>query len=110
MEAPAGGRCLVCERELGAEPHMITSIPHGEHLTCRDWTRHPWPHARLVRQLRRRYRAMQRALIKVEAFGRWLEQRRRLWPKGAAETVIEVEHRGRALRATLERAGARTGT
>lgn len=107
MEAPAGGRCLVCERDLGADPHLITVIPDGEHLACRDWRRHPWPHSRLLGQLRRRYRALRRALADVEALGRWLEQRRRAWPEGAADTAIEVQRRCAALGRALDRAGMR---
>jgi hypothetical protein len=107
MHAPSGGRCLVCGELLGAEPHMIVAMPDGEHSRCRDWSAHPWPHARLQRAMRTRYRAIQRALAEVVALGRWLEQRRQMWPRGAAETVAVFDRRKGELARALDRVGVR---
>lgn len=107
MDPPHGGRCITCGRELGADPHMITSPPTGEHVACRDWSRHPYPHAHLLERVRGRARAVRRALAALEAMERWLEQRQRIWPASAAETVLELEPRRRKLSDLLERAGFR---
>jgi hypothetical protein len=106
MRTPSG-RCLLCEKALGSEPHTITVYPDGEHLRCRDWSAHPWPYDSLLRQLRTRYRALRQAQEIIEALGRWLAERRRRWPEGAADTVLEVQRRIDALRKALDRAGFR---
>lgn len=108
MVAP-GGHCEVCGRELGAEPHLITRAPDGEHLECRDWARHPWPPPleRLAGRLRARHRALRRAMALTTRLGSYLNERRLLWPDGAAETIVEVARRERELRDALERAGLR---
>lgn len=103
----AGGRCTICRHALGVEPHTITAHPDGEHLRCRDWSKQPWPYEELLRRLRARYRALRRATLVVEAFGRWLGQRRGRWPSDAAETVLEVQRRVDAMRKALDRAGFR---
>ncbi len=103
----AGGRCTICHHALGVEPHAITAHPDGEHLRCRDWSKQPWPYEELLRRLRARYRALRRATLVVEAFGRWLAQRRGRWPSDAAETVLEVQRRVDAMRKALDRAGFR---
>ena len=106
---PPAGRCVTCGEPLGADPHMIMTAPDGEHLGCRDWSRHEWPRpfAQLERRLRARATALRRALRDVEGLGRYLNERRAIWPVGAAETVVEVQRRHRALRDALERAGMR---
>jgi hypothetical protein len=106
MRSPAG-RCTVCGRPLGADPHTITASPDGEHLTCRDWTREPWPYDRLLRQLRTRYQALKRATFAIETLGRWLADRKARWPDGAADTVLEVQRKVAQLRESLDRAGFR---
>lgn len=104
---PREGRCITCGRELGVEAHFITTAPDGEHVRCRDWSRVPWPYDALTRRLRQRYRDLRRALAEVEALGRWLAERRRLWPEGAAETVMDVTARVERVRRLLDRAGWR---
>lgn len=104
---PGTGRCTICHHPLGVEPHTITAHPDGEHLRCRDWSKHPWPYDPLLRQLRTRYRALRRALAVVEAMGRWLSQRRQRWPRDAADTVLEVQRRVEVMRKALDRAGFR---
>lgn len=103
---PRAGRCLVCGRELGAEPHFALP-PDGEHVRCRDWTRHPWPYDDFLVRLRRRYWALRYAIGEVGTLGRWLVERRRVWPAGAAETVLALDARRQQLRRALERVGLR---
>lgn len=107
MRSPGGGRCITCGREFGAEPHYITRMPDGEHLRCRDWSRELWPLAELEERLRRRWRALRSALAAVESLGRYLRERRRMWPAGAAETMLAIDDRVREIDEALERAGLR---
>ncbi len=107
MHLPSG-RCTVCGKPLGSDPHTISTYPDGEHLRCRDWTRQAWPYDELLAQLRNRYRALRRALAIVESFGRWLAESREAWPRGAANTVVGVHQRIEAMRKALDRAGFRT--
>lgn len=108
-QVPAPGLCITCGRELGAEPHLIVSAPDGEHLGCRDWSRFPWPRPfhQAERRLRARVRALRRAMDLTAELGVYLDDRRRAWPAGAAETVAEVSRRSGELRTALERAGLR---
>jgi hypothetical protein len=106
MRSPAG-RCTICNHPLGVDPHTITDHPDGEHLSCRDWSKQPWPYERLIRQLRARYVALRRATQLVETMGRWLADRRKRWPDAAPETVLEVQKRVAQLREALDRAGFR---
>lgn len=106
MVAPSG-MCVTCGRDLGVEPHFITIPPDGEHVACRDWTRHPWPSRleQLGRRLTKRAEALQHALELATQLGRYLVERREVWPDGAAETVLEVGRRRRELRVAMEHAG-----
>jgi hypothetical protein len=109
MEAvlPPPGRCVVCGKPLGVDPHLITAIPDGEHLHCRDWSRTAWPYERVQKQLRARYLALRRASQTIEALGRWLNERQRKWPDLAPDTVQQVTRRIDELRRALDRAGVR---
>lgn len=107
MHAPSG-MCLVCGRALGAEPHFIVEPPDGEHVSCRDWTRHPWPYEKLERVVRGRLRAIRAATAAVEELGRTLVDARASWPDRSLPAIVTA--RVRTIRELLERAGARLGT
>lgn len=88
------GRCVVCDELLGTDPRYIVDLPDGEHVRCRDWTKHPFPYAGVLRDLRRRYRQIKREAppevrARVDELGRWLAERERMWPEGAVETMLE---------------------
>ena len=100
----------MCGELLGVEPHLIVDLPDGEHVKCRDWTKHAFPYARVLRDLRRRYKAIREAvspevLVRVVGLGRWLAERQRMWPEGAAETVLESGQRFDAVLPALREAG-----
>lgn len=98
-------------RHVWARPRrraaLLSAPPDGEHLSCRDWSKVPWPYDALLRRVRRRYASLRRALAEVEALGRWLAARRRRWPEGATETVHGLDAQLQRVREALERAGWR---
>jgi hypothetical protein len=106
MHAPSG-RCLLCNEELGADPHFIVDPPHGEHLRCIDWTKRPWPFARLERRLEARSRALRAASAAVTDLGGFLRRSRSLWPDRMVAEVVEAGVRTVGDR--LDRAGWRAG-
>ncbi len=82
---------------------MVTQIPNGEHVACRDWTKHPFPEHLdgTLRRLRTIRRNLKAALDLVDATARWLAAGKRTWPKGAAETFGEVANRRGRIREAL---------
>jgi hypothetical protein len=115
MNAPRG-RCLVCARELGAEPHFIVDHgPNGEHISCRRWEGHAWPasFARLERTIRSRIVSLRDAARAVDELSDYLARARDAWEHDASMRPLirdVVRVRVHEVRAKLERAGARFGT
>lgn len=102
---PGQGRCEVCGEPLGATPFIVTQMPNGEHLTCRDWTSHPFPKHfdATLRRLRRIRRNLKAALDLVDESGRWLAAAKKRWPVGAAATFAEVTQRRGRIREALSK-------
>jgi hypothetical protein len=105
MQAPSG-RCVICNQELGPDPHFIVEPPDGEHLRCIDWSSRPWPFARLEKQIAARRRALAQAIAVVVDLGTYLARARSLWPDRLVVEVVEA--RRRIVGAALDRAGWRT--
>lgn len=90
---PRAGRCLICRKPLGGEPHWITSLPDGEHVRCRDYRDRAFVYERELAWFLARQRSLRGLLADITSFARWLGTRKAIWPGRRRETVAQVRAR-----------------
>lgn len=81
--------------------YWITRPPDGEHESCRDWSRYPFPFDDDLRRLRGIARHLARGSRAVIRVGRWLASAQRRWPRDAGEVVTEQRKRASELKEVL---------
>lgn len=95
IQAPKVGRCLVCERPLGAKQHDITALPGGEHLSCRNRRsfQNSFPWEEQLDSLRKLAVLFQRQYRQIVETGRWLASVKRGWP--GTRDAFEMDRRAK---------------
>lgn len=101
--APEDGRCLLCNRPLGADPHFITELPDGEHSSCREitLTGAAFPFDAQIDRLRRLARMLKNQLAMVVETGKWIVTIKSQWPKTRGAFEIHRVERIRKLKSGL---------
>lgn len=101
------GICVRCLKPLGAGPWWVTTLPHGEHAWCRDWSRYPSPFGRHVNLLRRLWRLTAKDIRpQLAKAGRLVVDIHSTWPRDADPVLVEDTFRVlRELRSALLQAG-----
>lgn len=83
VRAPEGGTCSICGAPLGAEQHIITELPDGEHIACREQrlSGTTFPYDEQVDSLRLLAVILKRQYNLVVHTGKWIAAVSRGWPK-----------------------------
>lgn len=79
---PFSVRCRICKKPIGNAPHW-----NGVHASCWEREREPFPYIKELHAIERRVKQLEELSAEVEELVDWLQQRRRLWPRGAHETI-----------------------